>query len=77
MAIPLSTLTFKDTLAIGITRLRTPTESMPLPVSEIAREVGLHPDYAVTLFRNTCGIGLEDYLTQPHTRLATAGHYGS
>ena len=39
---------------------------MPLPVSQIAREVGLHPDYAVTLFRNTCGIGIVDYLT-PNT----------
>ena len=36
----------------------------PLSVSQIARQVGLHPDYAVTLFRKTFGIGLVDYLTQ-------------
>ena len=38
--------------------------TQPLSVSQIAREVGLHPDYAVTLFRKTFGIGLVDYLTQ-------------
>jgi AraC-like DNA-binding protein len=35
-----------------------------LSVSQIAREVDLHPDYAVTLFRKTFGVGLVDYLTQ-------------
>ena len=38
--------------------------TQPLSVSQIAREVGLHPDYAVTLFRKTFGVGLVDYLTQ-------------
>ena len=36
----------------------------PLRVSEIAASAGLHPDYAVTLFRKTCGMGLVDYVTQ-------------
>jgi len=38
--------------------------TQPLSVSQIAHEVDLHPDYAVTLFRKTFGIGLVDYLTQ-------------
>ena len=38
--------------------------TLPLSVSQIARDVDLHPDYAVTLFRKTFGIGLVDYLTQ-------------
>ena len=36
----------------------------PLRVAEIAASAGLHPDYAVTLFRKTCGMGLVDYVTQ-------------
>jgi AraC-like DNA-binding protein len=35
-----------------------------ISVPEIARAVGLHPDYAVTLFRKSCGMGLVDYITQ-------------
>ena len=38
--------------------------TQPLSVSQIAHEVDLHPDYAVTLFRKTFGVGLVDYLTQ-------------
>jgi len=34
----------------------------PLRVADIARVVGLNPDYAVTLFKKTCGMGLIDYL---------------
>jgi AraC family transcriptional regulator, melibiose operon regulatory protein len=34
----------------------------PLRVAQIARSVKLHPDYAVTLFRKTCGMGLIQYL---------------
>ena len=36
----------------------------PLRVAEIAASAGLHPEYAVTLFRKTCGMGLVDYVTQ-------------
>ena len=36
----------------------------PLRVADIAASAGLHPDYAVTLFRKTCGMGLVDYVTQ-------------
>lgn len=35
-----------------------------LTVPQIARAAGLHPDYAVTLFRKSCGMGLVDYVTQ-------------
>jgi len=36
----------------------------PIRVTEIARNAGLHPDYATTLFRKTCGMGLVDYINQ-------------
>ncbi len=36
----------------------------PICVADIAGEVGLHPDYAVTLFRKTCGMSLVEYITQ-------------
>lgn len=35
-----------------------------LPVTEIAKVVGLNPAYAVTLFRKTCGMSLVDYITE-------------
>jgi AraC family transcriptional regulator, melibiose operon regulatory protein len=38
--------------------------TQPLRVSQIAATAGLHPDYAVTLFRKTCGMGLIDYVTE-------------
>jgi AraC-like DNA-binding protein len=38
--------------------------SEELRVTDIARHAGLHPDYATTLFRKTCGMGLVDYINQ-------------
>ncbi len=38
--------------------------SDPLSVAEIARNVGLHPDYAGKLFRKTCGIGLIEFINE-------------
>jgi AraC family transcriptional regulator, melibiose operon regulatory protein len=38
--------------------------NQPIRVSQIAASAGLHPDYAVTLFRKTCGMGLVDYVTE-------------
>lgn len=35
-----------------------------LPVERIAAEVGLHPNYAMTLFRRSFGVTLVEYLTQ-------------
>jgi AraC-like DNA-binding protein len=35
-----------------------------LKVQDIARTVGLHPNYAMTLFRRALGIGIVDYVTQ-------------
>lgn len=35
-----------------------------LQVSDIVRETGLHPNYAMRLFRRTCGVTLLKYLTQ-------------
>ena len=36
----------------------------PLQVEAIARSVGLHPNYAMSLFRNTFGVSLIEYVTQ-------------
>lgn len=36
----------------------------PLDVATIARAAGLHPNYAMTLFRQRCGVTLRDYLVQ-------------
>ena len=36
----------------------------PLPVEAISRSVGLHPGYAMTLFRKTFGMTLVEYVTQ-------------
>jgi AraC family transcriptional regulator, melibiose operon regulatory protein len=41
-----------------------------LDISEIAQAVGLHPNYAMTLFKKTVGLTLADYLTRH--RLDTA-----
>lgn len=42
----------------------------PLKVEDVARAVGLHPNYAMTLFRRAFGATLLEYLTQ--TRLSHA-----
>ncbi|MEO8206305.1 MAG: helix-turn-helix domain-containing protein [Chthoniobacterales bacterium] len=36
----------------------------PLTVAEIVRPTGLHPNYAMTLFRSICGVSILDYLIQ-------------
>ena len=36
----------------------------PLSVEEVSRSVGLHPGYAMTLFRKTFGMTLVEYVTQ-------------
>ena len=36
----------------------------PLPIAQIAREVHLHPNYAMSLFRNNYAISIVDYITQ-------------
>jgi AraC-like DNA-binding protein len=38
--------------------------SEPLRVDGIARQVGLHPNYAMTVFRDAFGMSLIEYLTQ-------------
>jgi AraC-like DNA-binding protein len=35
-----------------------------LSVAEIAEKVKLHPNYAVTLFRSQCGIGIVDFISR-------------
>lgn len=36
----------------------------PLRVAEVAGAVGLHPNYALTLFRRVLGMGIVDYMAQ-------------
>ncbi|MEO8206021.1 MAG: helix-turn-helix domain-containing protein, partial [Chthoniobacterales bacterium] len=36
----------------------------PLTIAEIVRPTGLHPHYAMNLFRAICGVSILDYLTQ-------------
>ncbi|MEO6052969.1 MAG: helix-turn-helix domain-containing protein [Chthoniobacterales bacterium] len=36
----------------------------PLTIAEIVQPTGLHPNYAMTLFRSTCGASILDYLIQ-------------
>ncbi len=36
----------------------------PLPITQIAREVNLHPNYAMSLFRKSFAISIVDYITQ-------------
>lgn len=36
----------------------------PITAADIARQVSLHPNYAMTVFRETFGLSLIDYLTQ-------------
>jgi AraC-like DNA-binding protein len=48
----------------------------PLTIDDISREVGLHPNYAMGLFKKTFGTTLIDYLTRhrvshAHRLLAT------
>ncbi|WP_425145145.1 helix-turn-helix domain-containing protein [Deinococcus sp.] len=38
--------------------------AQPLSIRELARQVGLHPHYAMTLFKSTLGLSLQTYLTQ-------------
>ncbi|HEY3283442.1 MAG TPA: helix-turn-helix domain-containing protein [Armatimonadota bacterium] len=42
----------------------------PITTADIAGDVGLHPNYAMALFRNACGMTLGEYLT--HQRLSQA-----
>jgi AraC-like DNA-binding protein len=42
----------------------------PLTVDQIGKEVGLHPNYAMSLFKKTFGTTLIDYLT--HHRISHA-----
>jgi len=42
----------------------------PLLIPDIAREAGLHPNYAMALFRSRCGISLSNYLN--HHRISHA-----
>ncbi len=35
-----------------------------LSVADIAKDAGLHPDYAATLFRKTCSVSLVDYVNE-------------
>jgi len=53
--------------------------TQPIAVADIADHVDLHPNYAMTLFRQTCGIGLLEYITRhrvSHAQrlLATTDH---
>jgi AraC-like DNA-binding protein len=36
----------------------------PITVADIARTAGIHPHYAMTLFRRTCAMSIVDYVTQ-------------
>jgi AraC-like DNA-binding protein len=38
--------------------------TQPLTVAEIVAPTGLHPNYAMTLFRETCGLSILDYLIE-------------
>lgn len=38
--------------------------TQPLTVAEIVAPTGLHPNYAMTLFRETCGLSILDYLVE-------------
>ncbi len=38
--------------------------TQPLSVPQIAQCTGLHPNYAMTVFRSTCGMSILDYLVQ-------------
>lgn len=62
--------------AVGDAGLR-PVEAMarimaerfhePLDVAEIAAAAGLHPNYAMTLFKRRCGLTIRDYLAHLRT----------
>ena len=47
-----------------IARLIAERHAEPLRVADLAGAVGLHPNYAVQLFRNTFGMSLLEYLAQ-------------
>lgn len=47
-----------------ITRFVAEHYDEPLDVSQIARAVGLHPNYAMSLFRKLSGMSLLDYVTR-------------
>ena len=36
----------------------------PLRTADVAAQVGLHPNYAASLFRRTCGVSLLDYIKE-------------
>jgi AraC family transcriptional regulator, melibiose operon regulatory protein len=42
----------------------------PISVSDIAAAVGLHPNYAMTLFRKTLGMTVNEYVTRQRLMLA-------
>ena len=48
----------------GLVSLIAENYAKPLTVAALARQVGLHPHYAMTVFKATLGISLQTYLTQ-------------
>ena len=48
----------------GMTRFVAEHYTEPVRVADVAHSVGLHPNYALTLFRRALGIGIVEYVTQ-------------
>jgi len=50
--------------ALGMARHIAEHYAGPLPVAEVAAAVGLHPDYAMTLFKQTFGFTMTQFINQ-------------
>lgn len=57
---------------IGMARFVAENHAGPLPLDDVARYVGLHPNYAMTLFHRHYGMTLSSYLTR--LRVCRAQH---
>lgn len=58
--------------AVAMARFMTEHADQPIEVAEIARRSGLHPNYAMTVFRRSFGVTIGAYLTRQRLHRAQA-----
>lgn len=58
--------------AIAMARFMTANAARPIGAAEVAASAGLHPNYAMTLFRQALGMTIGDYLLRQRLQRAQA-----
>ena len=58
--------------AVAMARFMTEHATKPIDVADVARKTGLHPNYAMTVFRNSFGLTIGTYLLRQRLHRAQA-----